>query len=178
LSERNFESALAALPTGYGEGVYKGQRYAVTLWKSCDGKRTSLFARALVGGDVVSFNFFRLRSGEDALRPCEMPAEKVIAFVLGYAPDPPGARARLYGFRRRMRRRLVSWRRAQISSRCSDPCRAGTSSRRPRRAPPRSTSCAGTLRRPRPRRYPRPTYADPGSPRLARFCLWMVRPSS
>jgi hypothetical protein len=44
----------------------------------------SLFARALAGGDVVSFNLYRLRSGEDSLRPCEMPAEKVVAFVLGY----------------------------------------------------------------------------------------------
>jgi hypothetical protein len=52
--------------------------------KSRDGKRTSLFARALAGGDVVSFNLYRLRSGEDSLRPCEMPAEKVVAFVLGY----------------------------------------------------------------------------------------------
>jgi hypothetical protein len=49
----------------------------------------SLFARALAGGDVVSFNLYRLRSGEDSLRPCEMPAEKVVAFVLGYAPGPP-----------------------------------------------------------------------------------------
>jgi hypothetical protein len=91
LPEQDFESALAAIPSGYGEGVYKGLRYGVTLRKSRDGKRTSLFARALAGGDVVSFNFYRLRSGEDALRPCEMPVEKVIAFVLGYAPDPPGA---------------------------------------------------------------------------------------
>jgi hypothetical protein len=52
--------------------------------KSRDGKRTSLFARALAGGDVVSFNLYRLRSGEDSLRPCEMPAEKVGAFDLGY----------------------------------------------------------------------------------------------
>jgi hypothetical protein len=49
----------------------------------------SLFARALAGGDVVSFNLYRLRSGEDSLRPCEMPAEKVVAFDLGYTPAPP-----------------------------------------------------------------------------------------
>jgi hypothetical protein len=89
LLEQDFESALAAIPSGYGEGVYEGLRYGVTVRKSRDGKRTSLFARALAGGDVVSFNLYRLRSGEDSLRPCEMPAEKVVAFVLGYAPDPP-----------------------------------------------------------------------------------------
>jgi hypothetical protein len=89
LLEQDFESALAAIPSGYGEGVYEGLRYGVTVRKACDGKRTSLFARALAGGDVVSFNLYRLRSGEDSLRPCEMPAEKVVAFDLGYTPAPP-----------------------------------------------------------------------------------------
>ncbi|MBZ9856361.1 hypothetical protein LB566_21355 [Mesorhizobium sp. CA13] len=85
--ERDFESALAAIPCGYGEGLYEGLRYGVTVRRSCDRKRSSLFARALAGGDVVSFNLYRLRSGESSLRPCEMPVEKVIAFVLGYVPD-------------------------------------------------------------------------------------------
>jgi hypothetical protein len=89
LLEQDFEPALAAIPSGYGEGVYDRLRYGVTVRKSRDGKRTGLFARALAGGGDVSFNLYRLRSGEDFLRPCEMPAEKVVAFVLGYAPDPP-----------------------------------------------------------------------------------------
>jgi hypothetical protein len=74
LPEQDFESALAAIPSGYGEGVDEGLRYGVAVRKSRDRKRTSLFARALAGGDVVSFNLYRLRSGEDSLRPCEMPA--------------------------------------------------------------------------------------------------------
>ena len=89
--EQDFESALAAIQSGYGEGVCGGRRYGVTVRKSRDGKRISLFARALAGGDVVSCNLYRLRSGEDALRPCEMPVAKVVAFVLGYVPDPPRA---------------------------------------------------------------------------------------
>jgi hypothetical protein len=84
LLEQDVESALAAIPSGYGECVYEGLRYGATVRKPRDGKRTSLFARALAGGDVVSFNLYRLRSGEDSLPPCEMPAEKVVAFVLGY----------------------------------------------------------------------------------------------
>jgi len=91
LLEQDFESVLAAIPSGYGEGVYEGRRYGVTVRKSPDGKRTNLFARALAGGDVVSFNLYRLRSGEISLRPCEMPAEKIVAFVLGYVPDRPKA---------------------------------------------------------------------------------------
>jgi hypothetical protein len=71
LLEQDFESALAAIPSGYGEGVYEGLRYGVTVRKPRDGKRTSLFARALAGGDVVSFNLYRLRSGEGLLRPAK-----------------------------------------------------------------------------------------------------------
>ena len=66
-----------------------GLRYGVTVRKCRYGKRTSLFARALAGGNLVSFNLYRLMSGEGSLRPCEMPAEKVVAFVLGYIPDIP-----------------------------------------------------------------------------------------
>ena len=79
LLEQDFESALAAIPSGYGEGMHEGLRYGVTVRKPGDGRRTSLFARALAGGDVVSFNLYRPRSGEDSLRPCKMPAEKVVA---------------------------------------------------------------------------------------------------
>jgi hypothetical protein len=58
LLEQGFESALAAIPSGYGEGVYEGLRYGVTVRKSRDGKRTSLFARAHAGGDVGSFKLY------------------------------------------------------------------------------------------------------------------------
>jgi hypothetical protein len=59
LPEHDIESALAAIPSG--DGVYEGLRYAVTVRKSRDGKPTNLFARALAGGNVVSFNLYRLR---------------------------------------------------------------------------------------------------------------------
>jgi hypothetical protein len=55
LLERDF--ALAAIPNGYGEGVYEGLRYGVTVRKSRDGKRTSLFARALAGSDSSASTF-------------------------------------------------------------------------------------------------------------------------
>ena len=74
------------MPSGYGEGVYEGLRYGVAVLKSREGKRTSLFARALAGGDVASFNVYRPRSGDDSLRPCEMPAEKVVALFSGMSP--------------------------------------------------------------------------------------------
>jgi hypothetical protein len=73
LLEQDFESALAAIPSGYGEGVYEELRYGVTVRKSRDGKRTSLFARALAGGDVVSFNLYFADSSRTSPEVREVP---------------------------------------------------------------------------------------------------------
>jgi hypothetical protein len=87
MRDEELETALAALPLGYSEGCYGGQRYGVTLRRSHDGKRISLFARQLAGSDIISFNRYRLSSGEAVLKPCEMPLHKVVSFVLGYVRD-------------------------------------------------------------------------------------------
>lgn len=86
-----FDAALSRLPLGFSTGRYDGLRYGVTVARSVDGRRISLFARELGGNDVVSFNLYRMTSGDDALRPCEMSSAKVIQFVRGYVLDkPPG----------------------------------------------------------------------------------------
>ncbi len=92
MSELNqlFEK-LDLIPTGYSEGYYRQGRYGTTLKVSEDGKRIQLFARELGGSDFISFNLFRLRSGETQLRPCEMAKQKVVAFVTGYLPESASA---------------------------------------------------------------------------------------
>jgi hypothetical protein len=103
LLEQDLESALAVTKR-YGQGLYEGLRYGVTGRRFCDGKRTSLFARALAGDDVVSFNRYRLRSGEDLLRRRGMLAEKVVAFVLRYGPRSTLGLSKAAWFVRSMRR--------------------------------------------------------------------------
>jgi hypothetical protein len=58
---QDFELALAAIPSGYGEGMYDALRYGVTVRKPRDRKRTSPCARALAAGDDVSFDLYRPR---------------------------------------------------------------------------------------------------------------------
>ena len=82
-----FDAAFERLPKGYSQGAHEGRRYGVIVNRSGDGRRNSLFARDLAGTDIVSFNLYRLSSGGTSLKPCEMPAEKVVAFVLGFRPD-------------------------------------------------------------------------------------------
>lgn len=86
MKSADFEEALGALPEGYSEGYYKGQRYGVSLHRSDDGRRNSFLARELAGTDVVGFNFYRFGSGRAALKPCEMPEKKVRDFVLEFQP--------------------------------------------------------------------------------------------
>lgn len=95
MEEAPFEKALESIPLGYSEGEYEGARYGVTLRRSEDGKRVSLFARQLAGPNIVSFNLFKLRSGKSALKPCEMSSQKVMTFVSGYTSyhTPPSSDA-------------------------------------------------------------------------------------
>ncbi|NLS28415.1 MAG: hypothetical protein DI606_03205 [Sphingobium sp.] len=82
-----FDAAFRGLPEGYSQGVYEGRRFGLTVRRSEDGRRNSLFARELAGTDLVSFNLYRLSSGKTSLKPCEMSAEKVVSFVLGFQSD-------------------------------------------------------------------------------------------
>ena len=76
--------SLAALidsvPEGWSVVEYDGRRYGVTRTTRADGRSSSLFAEELGGIDVVSANVYRTSTGE-VLRPCEMPAQKVLAFL-------------------------------------------------------------------------------------------------
>ena len=86
MANATFEAALERLPRGFSEGFFDGHRYGVTVQRSHDGRRNSLFARDLAGTDIVSFNLYRMLDGDTLLRPCEMSSQKVVNFVLGFTP--------------------------------------------------------------------------------------------
>ena len=50
------------------------------------GRAEKLVAEELGGADYVSLNLYRLGSGA-RLKPCEMPEEKVVRFVLELVPE-------------------------------------------------------------------------------------------
>lgn len=60
MEHAEFDAAFAQLPEGYSEGAYEGRRFGVTVRRSGDGRRNSLFARELAGTDIVSFNLYRV----------------------------------------------------------------------------------------------------------------------
>ena len=81
-----FRAALDRLPEGFSTGHYQGRRYRIEKTTHTAGRSVKLYARDLGGPDFISLNLYHLAAG-DLLKPCEMPEEKVRAFVLGVKPD-------------------------------------------------------------------------------------------
>ncbi len=81
-----FLAAFDALPLGTFRGLAHGRRYVVTRSQVAAGRGEKLVAEALDGSDYISLNLYRLSSGT-RLKPCEMPKDKVVAFVLSLCPE-------------------------------------------------------------------------------------------
>lgn len=79
--------ALAAWPLGYFTVAFRGRRYGVTSSSHAGGRSRKLYARELGGSDFVSLNFYQPDHGDPALRPCEMPVQKVVDFVREAVPE-------------------------------------------------------------------------------------------
>lgn len=82
-----FVAAFDRLPVGAYGGTYNGKRYRLIKAVMASGRSQKLEAEELGGNDYISFNLYRLASGESLLKPCEMPAEKVIDFVQNVVVD-------------------------------------------------------------------------------------------
>ncbi len=80
-----FLAAFDALPLGVFVGVARGRRYVVTRQDFASGAAQKLVAEECGGPDYISLNLYRPTSGA-RLKPCEMPREKVVRFVLDLVP--------------------------------------------------------------------------------------------
>lgn len=83
----DFVAAFDRLPEGGYGGTYDGKRYRITKTLMATGRSQKLEAEELGGSDYISFNLYRLTGGEILLKPCEMPEEKVLDFVLNVVAD-------------------------------------------------------------------------------------------
>ncbi len=87
IADKEFLAAFDALPTGGYGGTFEGRRYRIVKSQFSSARSQKLLAEELGGADTVSFNLYRLATGEALLKPCEMSAEKVRDFVLGVSAD-------------------------------------------------------------------------------------------
>ncbi|MDN4160833.1 peptide methionine sulfoxide reductase [Nocardioides abyssi] len=74
---------LERLPEGWSEVTYAGRRWGVTRVVRVGGRQQSVYAEDLAGTDVVSANLYLTTTGP-TLRPCEMPADVVLEFLVGW----------------------------------------------------------------------------------------------
>ncbi len=81
------EVDLAALvdrvPEGWTAVSYRARGYGLRRTSRAGGASITIYAEELGGTDLVSANVYRTRHG-DVLRPCEMPAADVLAFLAGW----------------------------------------------------------------------------------------------
>ncbi|WP_375422973.1 peptide methionine sulfoxide reductase [uncultured Friedmanniella sp.] len=86
MTEVDLATLLARVPLGWTLVRYESRPYGLSRRDHADGGAVSVYAEELGGADVVSTNVYRTAAG-DVLRPCEMPAEKVLDFLRGWTPD-------------------------------------------------------------------------------------------
>ncbi|MEL7115125.1 MAG: hypothetical protein AAGP08_05955 [Pseudomonadota bacterium] len=81
IASSDFLQAFRALPIGTFTGTSDGRRYTINKSSFANGKSWKLIAEELGGTDYISLNLY-LTDRQAALRPCEMPEDKVVRFVL------------------------------------------------------------------------------------------------
>ena len=78
----DLEALLARIPEGWSRTTYDGRRWGVSRTTGVGGRVERVYAEELGGSDVVSANVYRV-GPVAVLKPCEMAAEKVLAFLRG-----------------------------------------------------------------------------------------------
>jgi hypothetical protein len=81
VSKESFSKRLSALADGSYDVFYQNRRYLLRKETHLGSKLIKLYAEELGGNDFISLNFYpKLQGG--LLKPCEMPKQKVIDFIL------------------------------------------------------------------------------------------------
>lgn len=78
--EAALEERLRALPRGYTQVWYQNKRYLLVCEDFNQGRSLKLWAEEMGGKDYLSSNVYFTRRGL-LLKPCEMPAPKVLRFL-------------------------------------------------------------------------------------------------
>ena len=80
---KTFLDRFDVLPLGGFQGIYRGTRWHAVKSEFSGGKSQKLVAHQAGGNGYISLNLYRLTNGRALLKPCEMPEETVIDFVMG-----------------------------------------------------------------------------------------------
>ena len=77
-----FHKRVLELESGSYDVFYQNRRYLLSRESHLQGRLIKLYAKELGGNDFISLNYYpSIKDG--LLKPCEMPKEKVMDFILG-----------------------------------------------------------------------------------------------
>ena len=77
--QNNFHKRVIDINSGAYDVFYSNQRYLLTKSTHLNGQLIKLYAKELGGNNFISLNYY---TKKQLLKPCEMPAKKVITFIL------------------------------------------------------------------------------------------------
>lgn len=80
LDNSPFHKRFLELKDGAYDVIYKNKRYLFRKETHLEGKLVKVYAEELGGNDFISLNYYP-ETLNGLLKPCEMPEEKVIAFI-------------------------------------------------------------------------------------------------
>lgn len=81
MKNRDFHDRISQLNDGAYDVVFRQKRYLLRKETQLKGRLIKLYAEELGGTDFISLNYYpQIQDG--LLKPCEMPEEKVITFIL------------------------------------------------------------------------------------------------
>jgi hypothetical protein len=81
IDNNKFHTTLLKLPNGSYDVIYDERRYLLSKETKLKGNLIKLYAKELGDNDFISLNYYT-NIGDGLLKPCEMPKEKVINFIL------------------------------------------------------------------------------------------------
>ena len=82
INKQLFQKRIISLSDGSYDVLYKQRRYLLSKQTLLGGKLIKLYAKELGGNDFISLNYYVTIGSGGLLKPCEMPQEKVMEFVL------------------------------------------------------------------------------------------------
>lgn len=79
-NDREILNLLASIPEGWTRAEIDGHAWGVTRTTKVNGRIVSVYAERLDNTDTISANIWQTTDGP-LLKPCEMPAPKVMKFL-------------------------------------------------------------------------------------------------
>lgn len=85
---QDFDKKIKALPDGSFFVTFNKNRYLLSKETHLNQKLIKVYAKELAANDFISLNYYPMLQG-GLLKPCEMPQEKVINFILKMQVNEP-----------------------------------------------------------------------------------------